>query len=230
MIGARITSGVCSTVAGLAYLGVGNAVNLAMYTVCMCIVVGGVMSAGLHLRRGSGHPVVPQEKGIVMGYTTMGLQSGLRRLCPLITLLVGRLGIGNGVIPISVAPSCLAFLVCFSSAIPAGAASTRTMGPMRSTEPSTSTAMEDPTGGWTTGSSVAVQRKPQLVAVTTGIFQICSPRREYSNGCWLGTGLLPGAGHLYPSAWYLIGLVGPFFRGLWMSALAPKKVHAVLGI
>lgn len=46
VIGARITSGVCLIVAGLAYLGVGNAVNLAMYTVCMCIVVGGVMSAG----------------------------------------------------------------------------------------------------------------------------------------------------------------------------------------
>lgn len=38
VIGARITSGVCLIVAGLAYLGVGNAVNLAMYTVCMCIV------------------------------------------------------------------------------------------------------------------------------------------------------------------------------------------------
>ena len=71
VIGARITSGVCLIVAGLAYLGVGNAVNLAMYTVC-----------GLHLRRGSGHPVVPQEKRHRHGLHHHGPQSGLRRLCP----------------------------------------------------------------------------------------------------------------------------------------------------
>ena len=97
VIGARITSGVCLIVAGLAYLGVGNAVNLAMYTVCMCIVVGGVMSAGYI----SGGDLVtqwfPKKKGIVMGYTTMGHNLASVAFVPLITLLVGRLGIGNGV-------------------------------------------------------------------------------------------------------------------------------------
>ena len=110
VIGARITSGVCLIVAGLAYLGVGNAVNLAMYTVCMCIVVGGVMSAGYI----SGGDLVtqwfPKKKGIVMGYTTMGHNLASVAFVPLITLLVGRLGIGNGVIPISVCAIVLGIL------------------------------------------------------------------------------------------------------------------------
>ena len=63
VIGARITSGVCLIVAGLAYLGVGNAVNLAMYTVCMCIVVGGVMSAGYISGRDLVTQWFPKKKG-----------------------------------------------------------------------------------------------------------------------------------------------------------------------
>ena len=101
-IGARITSGVCMILAGIAYWGVGNAVNLAMYTICMCVVVGGVMSAGYI----SGGDLVtqwfPKKKGIVMGYTTMGHNLASVAFVPLITYLVGTMGIGNGVLPISV--------------------------------------------------------------------------------------------------------------------------------
>ena len=100
--GARLTSGVCMILAGLAYIGVGNAVNLPMYTVCMCVVVGGVMSAGYI----SGGDLVtqwfPKKKGIVMGYTTMGHNLASAAFVPLITLLVGRMGIGKGVLPISI--------------------------------------------------------------------------------------------------------------------------------
>lgn len=67
-----------------------------MYTICMCIVVGCVMSAGYI----SGGDLVtqwfPKKKGIVMGYTTMGHNLASVAYVPLITFLVGRYGIGNG--------------------------------------------------------------------------------------------------------------------------------------
>ncbi|MBB5264568.1 MFS family permease [Catenibacillus scindens] len=70
----------------------------AMYTICMCIVVGCVMSAGYI----SGGDLVtqwfPKKKGIVMGYTTMGHNLASVAYVPLITFLVGRYGIGNGVV------------------------------------------------------------------------------------------------------------------------------------
>ena len=141
VIGARITSGVCLIVAGLAYLGVGNAVNLAMYTVCMCIVVGGVMSAGYI----SGGDLVtqwfPKKKGIVMGYTTMGHNLASVAFVPLITLLVGRLGIGNGVIPISV---CAIVLGILGLLLVRNTPQERGLNPDNVSEPSTSTAMRIP--------------------------------------------------------------------------------------
>ena len=149
VIGARITSGVCLIVAGLAYLGVGNAVNLAMYTVCMCIVVGGVMSAGYI----SGGDLVtqwfPKKKGIVMGYTTMGHNLASVAFVPLITLLVGRLGIGNGVIPISV---CAIVLGIFGLLLVRNTPQERGLNPDNVSDEVYRTEYfhghEDPTGGW----------------------------------------------------------------------------------
>lgn len=45
-IGPRRTSGIFTIVAAIAYIGVGNASNVAIYTICMCFVTGGIMSAG----------------------------------------------------------------------------------------------------------------------------------------------------------------------------------------
>lgn len=45
-IGARRTSGIFTILAGLFYIGIANAPSLFWYTLCMCIVVGSIMSAG----------------------------------------------------------------------------------------------------------------------------------------------------------------------------------------
>lgn len=45
-IGARMTSGICCIISGIAYILACNAPSIVIYTVCMCFVYGGIMSAG----------------------------------------------------------------------------------------------------------------------------------------------------------------------------------------
>lgn len=169
-IGARITSGVCMILAGIAYIGVGNATNLVMYTVCMCVVVGAVMSAGYI----SGGDLVtqwfPKKKGIVMGYTTMGHNLASVAFVPLITLLVGRMGIGNGVLPISITSIVLGIL---------GLILVRNTPQERGLNPDNVSdevyqkeyyhGPQDSTGGWTTKKLLCC-KETWLVAITTGMF------------------------------------------------------------
>ena len=231
VIGARITSGVCLIVAGLAYLGVGNAVNLAMYTVCMCIVVGGVMSAGYI----SGGDLVtqwfPKKKGIVMGYTTMGHNLASVAFVPLITLLVGRLGIGNGVIPISV---CAIVLGILGLLLVRNTPQERGLNPDNVSDEVYRTEYfhghEDPTGGWTTGRLLRC-KETWLVAVTTGMFQICSlgvvSQMVLRN---MELGFSREQATFILSLVALIGLVGSFFVGYMDERLGTKKSMLFFGI
>lgn len=231
VIGARITSGVCLIVAGLAYLGVGNAVNLAMYTVCMCIVVGGVMSAGYI----SGGDLVtqwfPKKKGIVMGYTTMGHNLASVAFVPLITLLVGRLGIGNGVIPISV---CAIVLGILGLLLVRNTPQERGLNPDNVSDEVYRTEYfhghEDPTGGWTTGRLLWC-KETWLVAVTTGMFQICSlgvvSQMVLRN---MELGFSREQATFILSLVALIGLVGSFFVGYMDERLGTKKSMLFFGI
>ena len=230
-MGARITSGVCMILAGVAYIGVGNAVNLAMYTACMCVVVGAVMSAGYI----SGGDLVtqwfPKKKGIVMGYTTMGHNLASVAFVPLITLLVGRMGIGKGVIPISAISIGLGIL---------GLILVRNTPQERGLNPDNVSdevyqkeyyhGPQDSTGGWTTKKLLCC-KETWLVAITTGMFQICSlgvvsqmvPRN-------VELGFTRDQATFILSLVACIGLVGSWFVGYMDERLGTKKSMVVFGI
>ena len=93
----RLTSGIFTIVAGIGYIIIGNAPNLAVYTIAMCFVVGGIMSAGYIAGGTLVAQWFPKKKGVVMGYTTMGHNLASAFYVPLITFLVGRFGVGQGV-------------------------------------------------------------------------------------------------------------------------------------
>ena len=183
-IGARITSGVCMILAGIAYWGVGNAVNLAMYTVCMCVVVGGVMSAGYI----SGGDLVtqwfPKKKGIVMGYTTMGHNLASAFYVQLVAILIapmvtGMADIGQnfktGIVPIGVGAIVLGILgMLFIRNTPQerGINPDNVSDEVYAAEYDTTDEVEGD-GGWTTGKLLRT-KELWLAAITTAFFQICS--------------------------------------------------------
>ena len=230
-IGARITSGVCMILAGIAYWGVGNAVNLAMYTICMCVVVGGVMSAGYI----SGGDLVtqwfPKKKGIVMGYTTMGHNLASVAFVPLITYLVGTMGIGNGVLPISV---CCIVLGVLGLLIVRNTPQERGLNPDNVSDEVYQNEYyhgpQDNTGGWTTKKMLCC-KETWLVAITTGMFQICSlgvvSQMVLRN---MELGFTREQATFTLSLVACIGLVGSFFVGYMDERLGTKKSMVFFGI
>lgn len=80
-IGARMTSGICCIISGIAYILACNAPSIVIYTVCMCFVYGGIMSAGYVAGGTLVASWFPKKKGVVMGYTTMGHNFASGFLC-----------------------------------------------------------------------------------------------------------------------------------------------------
>ena len=97
-IGPRKTSAICMILSGLAYIGIGMVNTLVGYAICLCIVTGSSMSGGYI----SGGTLIakwfPKKKGIVMGYTTMGHNLASAFYVPMISSLVGGLGLQMGVL------------------------------------------------------------------------------------------------------------------------------------
>ncbi|MDO4733862.1 MAG: MFS transporter [Lachnospiraceae bacterium] len=97
-IGARITSFICLILGGIGYFGMGRAESLVVYAIFLCICTIGCMSAGYIAGGALVAQWFPKKKGIVMGYTTMGHNMATGFFVPLITWLVGKMGVTNAVI------------------------------------------------------------------------------------------------------------------------------------
>ena len=92
-LGPRFTSMICMIIAGVSFVCMGNAVSLPMYLIayiglagCIlsaCYICGGVLVANWF----------PKKRGIVMGWTTMGLNFSGTFFVPLIAFLVFSRGV-----------------------------------------------------------------------------------------------------------------------------------------
>ncbi|MEI3340654.1 MAG: MFS transporter [Eubacterium sp.] len=174
-VGARLTSGICCIVAGIAYFIVGNAPNLAVYTIFMSLVVGGIMSAGYIAGGSLVSHWFPKKKGIVMGYTTMGHNLASAFYVPFITVLVGSFGVCKGV----VVPAVLSIVLgIFGLLFIRNTPQERNMNPDNVSDEQYREEYdvaddEDSDGGWTV-KKLLTNKSVWMVAITTGFFQICS--------------------------------------------------------
>lgn len=176
-IGPRITSGICTIVAGIAYIAACNAPSVALYCGAMCFVYGGIMSAGYV----AGGTLVanwfPKKKGVVMGYTTMGHNFASACYVQLVSILIGPTvlkNIGAGVIPIGITAVVLGIL---GMVLIRNTPAERGMNPDNVSDEiyaqEYDTSNVDVDGGWTT-EKLLKTKELWLAAVTTGMFQICS--------------------------------------------------------
>lgn len=232
-IGARITAGIFTIVAGAAYLGVGNSVNLVMYTVCMCFVVGSMMSAGYIAGGALVSQWFPKKKGIVMGYTTMGHNLASAAFVPIISFLVGRFGIERGVVPVFIFAVTLGVVGLFllrNKPQERGLNPDNVSDDVYKNEYWHGDEKQNLTGGWTTKKLLTL-RETWLVALTTGMFQICS----------LGVvtqfvirnkqlGFSHGQALMIVSMVACIGLVGSWIIGLIDERMGTKKTMTFFGI
>jgi len=140
----------------------------------MSFVVGTIMSAGYI----SGGNLVaqwfPKKKGIVMGYTTMGLNLASAFYVPLIAFLLGNFGLEVGIIPIGLG---VIFLGIIGFIYVRDAAQEYGLNPDNVADfvYKNEYDLEDPkkSDRWTT-KSLLKTKELWMAAFATGIFQICS--------------------------------------------------------
>lgn len=171
-LGARTTSGICMGITGIAYIGVGLSNSLVMYAICLCVVTGASMSGGYIAGGTLVAKWFPKRKGIVMGYTTMGHNLASAFYVPIISALVGGLGITKGLMIPSIMVMILGII---------GVIFIRNEPEERGLFPDNVSEEEykkeyfvdhtDVDGGWTTKKLIGL-REFWLAAVTTGLYQL----------------------------------------------------------
>lgn len=173
-IGPRLTSGICMIIAGIAYIGIGLSTSIIMYTICLCFVTGGAMSAGYIAGGTLVAEWFPKKKGIVMGYTTMGHNLASALYVPFINALVSYFGITRGV----VLPGLLGIsLGIFGLLYVRNTPHERGQNPDNVSDEVYKreyfTEELDPDGGWTT-KKLLKTKELWLAAISTGLFQVVS--------------------------------------------------------
>ena len=240
-IGARMTSGICCIISGVAYIIACSANTLVLYTVAMCFVYGSIMSAGYVAGGALVAAWFPKKKGVVMGYTTMGHNFASAFYVQLVALLIapvvaGTENIGEnfpgGIIPIGIAAIVLGILgMIFIRNTPQerGINPDNVSDRVYEAEYDTSET-EDRAGGWTTG-KLLTTKELWLAAITTGFFQICSVgvmSQLVIRNTQLGFSQQAAMNVMTVLA--LGGVVGSWLVGIIDDAIGTKKTMVLFGI
>lgn len=174
-IGAGKLAGILMIITGVAYFGVGQSRSLAMYLICMACVVGSIMSAGYICGGSLVAQWFPKKKGAVMGYTTMGHNLASATYCIIITATIGAFGFRWGLLPVTTVAVVLgiaAILFMRNEPTDYGINPDNVSDEVYQNEYDTTSSVEDD-GGWTT-KKLLTTKETWMVALTTGLFQVCS--------------------------------------------------------
>jgi len=231
-IGARMTSAVFTVIAGIAYIVCGNAANLPVYFIAMCVVVTGIMSAGYIAGGTLVATWFPKKKGVVMGYTTMGHNFASAFYVAILTALIGIFGnVRGGVVPIGIACIILGII---------GALFIRNTPQERGLNPdNVSDAVykkeyntdDSDDGGWTAGKLLR-KKELWLAAITTGMFQICSVgvMSQLVTRNIRDFGMEQGKALTIMTIIALIGVIGSWLIGIIDDKIGTKRTMQLFGI
>ena len=215
----------CLILAGLGHIATGNAVNVPMYLIAMCCVGGG-LSAGSFV--GIGTLVAmwfPKKQGQAMSVVAMGSNFGTMLFVPLLTVLVGSVGIA------------VSSLICGTVAVVVGVIGAvllrntpkeRGLYPDNVTEAEfkanySSAPPEMDNAGWTVGKLLRT-KETWLCVLSTGLLmlvqmglmtQLVSRNQEVGMSLELATGAM--------SAIAVIGIIGSVIFGRIVFKLGIKK-------
>ena len=221
---AKVAAG-CLILAGLGHIATGNAVSVPMYLIAMCCVGGG-LSAGSFV--GIGTLVAmwfPRKQGQAMSVVAMGSNFGTMVFVPLLTVLVGSLGIAVSSVICGVVAAVVGVI---------GAVMLRNTPQERGLYPDNVTeaefkanyaaaAPEEDPHGWTVGKLLCT-KETWLCVLSTGLLmlvqmglmtQLVSRNQEVGMSLELATGAM--------SAIAVIGIIGSVIFGRIVFKLGIKK-------
>ena len=231
IIGARLTSGIFTIIAGIGYICIGNARGVLSYTIAMCFVVGGIMSAGYIAGGTLVAQWFPKKKGVVMGYTTMGHNLASAFYVPIITWLVGHFGVGRGVV---IPAAAVIILGVFGFIFIRNTPQERNMNPDNVSDEVYRTeyfvGQIDNEKAWDV-KGLLKTRELWLAAVTTGFFQICSvgvmSQLVIRN---VSLGFTQNQAISLMTVIACIGVVGSWLVGILDDKIGTKQTMIIFGI
>ncbi len=206
-IGSRYMSGINCIIAGITYIGVLNATSPLMYTIMMAITCG----------------------------TIMGHNLATAIYVPLILFLVGRFGVTRACYPISI--GCIALGIIgilfvrdtpFERGYYPDHVSKEVYDEFYDTADDSDAGEKD--GGWTV-KKLLTCGQVWIVALVTGVFQICSvgTMSQMINRTTNGFGFSITVAASIMSACAIVGVVGSFLIGVLDQKLGTKKAMIVFG-
>ena len=228
---AKVAAG-CLILAGLGHIATGNAVSVPMYFIAMCCVGGG-LSAGSFV--GIGTLVAmwfPRKQGQAMSVVAMGSNFGTMVFVPLLTVLVGSLGIAVSSVICGVVAAVVGVI---------GAVMLRNTPQERGLYPDNVTeaefkanyaaaAPEEDPHGWTVGKLLCT-KETWLCVLSTGFLmlvqmgimtQLVARNMEVGMNQALATGVM--------SAIAVIGVIGSVIIGRIVFKLGIKKAGVMTAV
>ena len=228
---AKVAAG-CLILAGLGHIATGNAVSVPMYLIAMCCVGGG-LSAGSFV--GIGTLVAmwfPRKQGQAMSVVAMGSNFGTMVFVPLLTVLVGSLGIAVSSVICGVVAAVVGVI---------GAVMLRNTPKERGLYPDNVTeaefkanyaaaAPEEDPHGWTVGKLLCT-KETWLCVLSTGFLmlvqmgimtQLVARNMEVGMNQALATGVM--------SAIAVIGVIGSVIIGRIVFKLGIKKAGVMTAV
>lgn len=230
-IGPRLTSGLFCILSGVTYIICGNATSIPVYFIAMTLCATGMMSAGYVAGGTLVATWFPKKKGIVMGYTTMGHNLASASYVAILTFLVAGMGsINTASIPIGLC--CIILGIC-------GILFIRNTPQERHLNPDNvsdeiyadeyHTTTED--SGWTVAKLLKT-KETWLVALYTGLFQICSVgvMQQLVTRNIRDFGMSEGGALTLMTIVALVGVCGSWLIGVIDTKIGTKKTMQGFGL
>lgn len=227
-IGAKKVAAICLVIAGISFYFIGNPPSLLGYTIAYTFLIGSSMSSGYVAGGALVAKWFPKKKGLVMGYTTAGLNIASATWVLLMTKLSGAMTFEKAVIIPCIAVVILGLIGLFfikDTPQEAGQNPDNVSDEVYAKEYDTKNEAED--DRWTTGQPLRM-KEVWTVGLATGILQLCSTgvmSQLVSRNIELGMDANKAV--LMMTVIALVGIFGSWFIGVLDDKFGTKKTMMV---
>lgn len=227
-IGAKKVAAICLIIAGISFYFIGNPPSLLGYTIAYTFLIGSSMSSGYVAGGALVAKWFPKKKGLVMGYTTAGLNIASATWVLLMTKLSGVMTFEKAVIIPCIAVVILGLIGFFfikDTPQEAGQNPDNVSNEVYAKEYDTKNEAED--DRWTT-SQLLRMKEVWTVGLATGILQLCSTgvmSQLVSRNIELGMDANKAV--LMMTVIALVGIFGSWFIGVLDDKFGTKKTMMV---
>lgn len=227
-IGAKKVAAICLIIAGIFFYFIGNPPSLLGYTIAYTFLIGSSMSSGYVAGGALVAKWFPKKKGLVMGYTTAGLNIASATWVLLMTKLSGVMTFEKAVIIPCIAVVILGLIGLFfikDTPQEAGQNPDNVSAEVYAKEYDTKNEAED--DRWTTGQLLRM-KEVWTVGLATGILQLCSigvMSQLVSRNIELGMDANKAV--LMMTVIALVGIFGSWFIGVLDDKFGTKRTMMV---